>query len=715
MDKIQFDELQILESSKEGKEFEVVLIAPGKSKNGFTYPPEMLKKAAQNQLFEGVRAFAYRVGDKFDHIPESGGRDRAVQNLVGDYVNTRYEEGRGVVATFRVMASWVRDLLKNSFEAGTKLLGFSIDGQGLVKNSIVEELFKIDEVTLVTNPAAGGEVLRMVASEQQNKETEQMNDLIKRLNKALGLNLPEDATPERVAEAIQQAERPAGVSKSQVSAWIREALDLKESIQDEIKKREELKEAEAKAKADADAVEKALKESKLPEKVIAKVRESIDGLQGVTLEKINKILKAEQEQLAAVKEGVNVPGQEEKISVGAEAIDHLNERLDAMWNFGQPNEGSKVEGFSGLHEAVAKTLGFHGSPMEYTSIIMTAMNSGARPVGSQMTAEQYAGMLRESHQIDGAFKTLGVNLKESTTTSSDFATALSSSMNRFLIKQYEIDRQTWRKIVTINAAKDFRALDALRVGGFNDLSTVAEDQAYTNFDKLSDGHSTYSVSKKGNTYPVSFEVITNDDIGLIRRNLQSMAQSAARTLNKAVMNVLYTNAAMDYDSTTLFHANHANTTTSALATATLDAGILAMANQTDQDSGAILGLEPAFLLVPHGLRKTAMELTNTQVTLTSGRTETVPNSYISSYNLEVLSDPDLTGLDANNWYLIASPMRFAGIDVAFLGGKQVPEFFVQDQQTSGSVFTADVITWKVRHIWGIKAVEHRSFYGGIVA
>ena len=44
-----------------------------------------------------------------------------------------------------------------------------------------------------------------------------------------------------------------------------------------------------------------------------------------------------------------------------------------------------------------------------------------------------------------------------------------------------------------------------------------------------------------------------------------------------------------------------------------------------------------------------------------------------------------------------------------------PELFTQDQANVGSAFTADKISYKVRHVFGGEVQEHRSFYRQVVA
>ena len=75
MKKVKLDNAKILEAlDKQGKDWRVVLLSAGTSKNGYTYAPEILKKSVP--LFEGVKAFAYNFGNVFKHLPN------AIQNLV---------------------------------------------------------------------------------------------------------------------------------------------------------------------------------------------------------------------------------------------------------------------------------------------------------------------------------------------------------------------------------------------------------------------------------------------------------------------------------------------------------------------------------------------------------------------------------------------------------------------------------------------------------
>ena len=80
--------------------------------------------------------------------------------------------------------------------------------------------------------------------------------------------------------------------------------------------------------------------------------------------------------------------------------------------------------------------------------------------------------------------------------------------------------------------------------------------------------------------------------------------------------------------------------------------------------------------------------------------------------MEMIVVPHWT--DTNNWFLAASPQDIVGLEVSFLDGKEEPELYVQDQETVGSVFTNDKITFKMRHIYGGAILDYRAFDGSIV-
>jgi hypothetical protein len=201
-----------------------------------------------------------------------------------------------------------------------------------------------------------------------------------------------------------------------------------------------------------------------------------------------------------------------------------------------------------------------------------------------------------------------------------------------------------------------------------------------------------------------------------------MARAAQRTLYTFVFNTLIAaNPNTDYDSTALFEASsHANydVSSAALAVGTLQAGRQAMRDQTAYgETSEVLGElnEPRFLLVPNELQGIADRLVN--------RNEAYYAAIASSTDADTALDPNLfrgrlevivvdIWTDADRWVLMADPRSVNTIVMGFLGGREEPEMFVQDNPTVGAVFSADKISYKIRHIYGGDVLDHRSFYMG---
>lgn len=218
-----------------------------------------------------------------------------------------------------------------------------------------------------------------------------------------------------------------------------------------------------------------------------------------------------------------------------------------------------------------------------------------------------------------------------------------------------------------------------------------------------------SMLKRGGIEDITLEAVKNDDVTLIKRIPVKLGRAAARTLYNFCFDLLANNAAI-YDTVALFHAAHANIGTSALAKASLQAGRLAMMKQTEAGSAEQLDVPPRFLIVPTDLEDTAYELT-AQPNL-GGFTPTAPDA-VRRQTWEVIAVKNW--IDLNNWYLAADPKDIPSIEIAFMGGKDDPEIFIQDHPNAGSMFSNDKITFKIRHVYGGAITDFRGLYGSIVA
>jgi hypothetical protein len=182
-----------------------------------------------------------------------------------------------------------------------------------------------------------------------------------------------------------------------------------------------------------------------------------------------------------------------------------------------------------------------------------------------------------------------------------------------------------------------------------------------------------------------------------------------------VFDFLRTNANI-YDGAALAVAGKNNIITTALSSSNLSSARLKMKAQTDMSNGKRLGLAPRYLVVPNDLEELAFQLTTSDrcCRMRTGGTTAAPAApnFVRKMNITPIVVDYWT--DTNDWWVTSSLDQTPMIEIGFFGGREEPELFVQDTPNQGSLFTNDVITYKIRHIYGGAVMDFRGFVGGIV-
>lgn len=646
------ESLLLSEGVGDGAVWDVLLIAPGMSKNRRNYPAEVLKEATP--LFDGARAFAT---DGPDHDPGK----RGVRSIVGWYTEPAYRSGiqtpkgvkEGVTAKFHVSeaAPWLRSMLRDAWARGKPdLVGFSIVGDGKVKvlreasgrtYANVERIESIESVDPVVNPAAGGMTLRLVASKEGAVDWTKMT--LREATRGLvnGSILPDELKENRPdLFASLTEETPETTPGSTVADEVREAIGKFRTAQT----------VESKM---------ALRKN-LPDTVKSRIREAT-AEKVLTDAEVEEAIKAEVEYVAAfapalVREsGVTISDVKDEKDKFTEAIyDVLAEKSN--------------ESFRDLYVTLTGDRNFNGKLAE-------------------------SGRLSES------------------ITSATFAEIMGDSITRRMLDYYNAPGlDSWRNIASTGPVRDFRTQRRIRFGGYGNLPAVSQGNPYVALTSPGDEEATYSPSKRGGTEDMTLEAIANDDLNALRDIPRRLGRAAAQTLHEFVWDFLATNSAI-YDSVALFHANHGgNLGSTALDATPLAAGRLVMKKQTDMSNSKRLGIVPRFLVVPADLEQKAYELTATDREVASANNTL---NFIRTFGLTVIVVDYWT--DTNNWFLVASKADVPTIEVGFFNGQEEPELFLQDQPTVGNVFSNDKLTYKIRHIYGGAVLDYRGFYGAIVA
>ncbi|ODS60814.1 MAG: hypothetical protein ABT03_14725 [Comamonas sp. SCN 67-35] len=652
---------------------EVTIVKAGRSGNRNYYPDATLREAVPQ--FEGVRVFAKSDAD---HI---AGKGKDVRNLIGGIYGVRFVEGKAtdtgaLVGTFRAIDptdAAVTKMVEAVKRGMQSLLGLSIDAfartkpRQVGKERLTEavKFTKVISVDLIVEPGAGGGLDRLTEAAADPTTTnegsemplwkQRMLEAIKAKDPAKHATINVDTISDddlvRVHESVCGSLLPEPGTQRVAEA------------QDAPLTRADLAVFELRA-----AARERIGAAKLPapskERLLSQIATA--GADRLTEAAVGELITAEGGYVARLTESgtVRVPMfGNGAITVGDRSLT-MRDMLDAFWDPAHKDHG-RVQSFKECYV--------------------------------EMTGDRLVtGRLRECDQSRLA-ESMG---------SSTLSEVLGDSVTRRMLAEYRaaVDFDGWRQIVNVVPLSDFRMQHRTRWGGYGDLPTVAEGADYQPLSSPGDEEATYKAGKKGGTEDVTLEMIKNDDVGVIRRIPTKLSRAAKRTLAKFVFDFLRTNPVI-YDTKALFHVDHANLFTAALDKAALAAHRLAMLKQTELSSNDRIGITPSRLIVPVELQETAVDLFK----LSTNNEKT----FIQSLTMNII--PVWYWMDPNDWCTAADPADIPGIEIGFLDGQQEPELFVQDSPTVGSMFAADKLTYKLRHIYGGAVTDYRAFTKAVVA
>lgn len=678
------------EAEPTGERWDVIIITEGLSANRNLYTRDVLEPAAP--MYEGARIF-------MDHDEEGRRFGRSTKDVAGFLKDVQpvliAHEAAGASPTFALAATAcitkraIREELLDAHRLGKPdLYGLSHDVRA--KHQMVslpdgaavkvEAIQKVVSVDFVTNPAAGGRVVRLVASDTPAAVLTEDGQMFEKLLAQLrALNRPDlveslGATPteDQVLEALKQALATAPATAATATA-VKEAVATSTGVQVTQADLDRLRESErviAELTIERDVRACGLPE-KLQDRLLARLSARVAEGRIPSKSEITATIKEAVEDYGALAEaGVVVPRAQTAVQMGASQADKVKARLDDFFDPAKPAVSIK--------EAYLDITG----------------------------DTKFTGRLDRSPR-----------LRESLNSTS-FDQALGDSIARRMLAFYNLpDFAAWQLVATIVPLQDFRTQRRVRFGGYGNLSTVNEGAPYTAMTSPTDEEATYAPAKRGGTESVTLEMIRNDDVGAIREIPRRLGRAAAQTLYEFVLDFMATNATI-YDSTALAAAGHgSNISTTALSATQIATLRLAMKNQTDMSSGKRLGISPRYLWVPNDLEQLAFEICSADKKVPdsslAGSAEPAAFNFIKNQRIvPVVVD---YWPDANNYWLTASKDQLPMIEVGFLDGAQEPEIFVQDTPQVGSMFSNDSLTWKLRHVYGGAVMDYRGFAGGIVA
>ena len=201
-------------------------------------------------------------------------------------------------------------------------------------------------------------------------------------------------------------------------------------------------------------------------------------------------------------------------------------------------------------------------------------------------------------------------------------------------------------------------------------------------------------------------MIINDDLRAFLR-IPQLLGNATRRKESELFYGLLTGGSDNHgptmaDTVQLFDAAHKNLRQEgkAINAANLDAARQLMRAQTGL-KGSKLDIRPRYLVVSPKNEMTVDVLLKSSGSTTADMNQGVVNPMYRAFDAIVENRlDDIKSGEA--WYMFADPNQIDTMEVAYLDGMQQPQIETEAE------FVRDVISWKVRHVFGVGVMDHRG-------
>ena len=734
----------LLEANAEGTVWKVCVIEQGKSYNKTVYTPKALKdmeKIINEADNDGkpIPCNAFKFEETLNHLPETARTfvKGFVENIVGWFKKAKVV-GKKLIAELHLDegAKKIISLLKTAKKKGIAMpFGLSIDGDGDVKDGFDNEPVKevvgvgsLNSIDCVTFPSAGGKFLALVESICKEEAMyklllEMYGRIFPELLEGVDLSKVDLETAKKIiAEAVKKESRAKfDLTEDNVGEAVKFVADLESTIREEKAKAARAPEpkvtpkvepkVEPKAEGGAE-ISEALKEAKEAMSAVKKLQEETEAERCKLL--LSRVL--DESALPDVFKDQIRDEFKEQVFTEEALLAKVNSMEKTVAAFNEGKSTVKV-----VTDERAKKLDFYQEEMDKLvgeHVVEGKLQPAGGGIWGLSIKKSYVDVTGDEDVSGQMVPGQRGRLHESIVTT-DYPYLLANSMTKKMVREYEAGDPMYRKIANIVPLPDFKTQDRIAFGQFENLSTVLEDAAFPELANPSEERAQYAALTKGGFFGISRRSIINDDLREFSKMTRLLGRAALRTLNvfcfDQMLNVSggVINAGTIYDSTALYTAAHGNITSDPLTWTALDAALTAMWEHKDIDDKLQLGMEPKYIVVPRQLKSTAQRIVNTEK---FPGTNNIPVNDVNPVyqSVEILVSPYLRA-DINNWYLLADPMVWDGLELGFIQGKEQPTVISSNQETAESMFTNDRLRFKIRHEYGIGTLDFRPFYMGTPA
>lgn len=316
----------------------------------------------------------------------------------------------------------------------------------------------------------------------------------------------------------------------------------------------------------------------------------------------------------------------------------------------------------------------------------------------------------------------------------DFPEFLFGPVRAALWHGYQRVAPQWRRYARVEPLADFRERRLRGINALRGFGYVGDHGEYPGMRRTEMLPATLALDTYGGVYEITRHAILSDDTGeLLNRNPADMGYVASTFVAETIVALIESNPTAA-DGTAFFHSSRGNTGTAALSEDSLADAISWMESQLDNDGYHIMIRAGALLVKNARLQLIANRIIRSQQT---GGTQTIASAPGAGSNIfDKGTDNPLSGIlpgdavvrepffsDANDWFLIADPADIPAFAIGFLNGNEQPFVGLKDPTVRSALgggmdpytFEFDLIAFKVRHDFGVAAVDPRGAYRSVVA
>lgn len=323
---------------------------------------------------------------------------------------------------------------------------------------------------------------------------------------------------------------------------------------------------------------------------------------------------------------------------------------------------------------------------------------------------------------------------EEADTKADFPSWLWGPVRRSVWQGYSRIEPQYRRYARVENMPDFRPRLLYGLNALKGFGYVGEHGEYPGMHRSERGGPSLVIDTYGGVYSITRQAIINDDSGeLLNRNPADMGYAAGIFVAETLVALVESNPTA-YDGSAMWNNTRANQTTNALSEDSIADAITFMESLFD-DSGYRIMVKAATLVVKSArMEMIARRIVNSTVTGT--QIQYAGAAGVGSNVFDKGTINPLQGIisgegivreafltDPNDWYLFADPQDVPSFAVGFLNGQEQPFVGLKDPMVRNALgagtdpysFEIDAVDFKVRHDFGVAAVDPRGTYKGVVA